>query len=41
MDPTQFETHPDRYKHWKLSFAGDIATLVMAVDNDHPHRPGY
>ena len=41
MDPTQFETHPSRYKHWKLSVAGDVATLVMAVDNDHPHRPGY
>src|SRR5438067_1787297 len=41
MDPTSFETHPSRYKHWKLSTAGDIATLVMAVDNDHPHRPGY
>jgi len=41
MDPTQFETHPSRYKHWKLTVSGDIATLVMAVDADHPHRPGY
>jgi benzoyl-CoA-dihydrodiol lyase len=41
MDPTQFETHPSRYRHWKLSTAGDTATLVMAVDGDHPHRPGY
>jgi benzoyl-CoA-dihydrodiol lyase len=41
MDPTSFETHPSRYKHWRLDVKGDIATLVMAVDNDHPHRPGY
>jgi benzoyl-CoA-dihydrodiol lyase len=45
MDPTRFETHPSRYRHWKLSVpepgAGEVATLVMAVDADHPHRPGY
>ncbi|HEU4729751.1 MAG TPA: enoyl-CoA hydratase-related protein [Kofleriaceae bacterium] len=41
MDPTHFETHPSRYRHWKLRVAGDTATLVMAVDGDHPHRPGY
>src|SRR5262244_978887 len=41
MDPTTFETHPSRYRHWKLGLAGDTATLVMAVDGDHPHRPGY
>ncbi|HET7503000.1 MAG TPA: 2,3-epoxybenzoyl-CoA dihydrolase [Kofleriaceae bacterium] len=41
MDPTNFETHPSRYRHWKLRVAGDTATLVMAVDGDHPHRPGY
>ena len=29
MDPTVFETHPDRYHHWKLSIAGDIATLSV------------
>ena len=40
-DPTSFETHPSRYKHWKLTTNGDVATLVMAVDGDHPHRPGY
>jgi benzoyl-CoA-dihydrodiol lyase len=41
MDPTTFETHPSRYKHWRLTTDGDIATLVMAVDGDHPHKPGY
>ncbi len=26
-----FQTHPDRYKHWKLSFDGPVATLTMDV----------
>ncbi|MDB4958095.1 MAG: benzoyl-CoA-dihydrodiol lyase [Myxococcales bacterium] len=38
---TSFETQPSRYKHWKLRVDGDIATLVMAVDDAHPHKPGY
>src|SRR6266571_1382698 len=41
MDPTNFETHPSRYRHWRLDLAGDTATLTMAVDSDHPFRPGY
>ncbi|HEY5934529.1 MAG TPA: enoyl-CoA hydratase-related protein [Kofleriaceae bacterium] len=41
MDVTRFETHPSRYKHWKLATAGEGATLTMAVDGDHPHKPGY
>jgi len=40
-DPITFETHPSRYHHWRLTVAGDVATLVMKVDADHPHRPGY
>src|SRR5688572_21564950 len=39
--PTEFETHPSKYKHWNLSIDGDVATLVMNVDDEHPHRPGY
>ncbi|MCW5804955.1 MAG: 2,3-epoxybenzoyl-CoA dihydrolase [Deltaproteobacteria bacterium] len=39
--PTRFQTHPSNYRHWKLTTSGDVATLVMAVDADHPHRPGY
>jgi benzoyl-CoA-dihydrodiol lyase len=31
MDPIRFETHPSRYRHWKLSFDGPIATLGMDV----------
>lgn len=41
MDPTSFDTDPTRYRHWKLAIDGELATLVMAVDADHPHRPGY
>ena len=26
-----FETHPDRYKHWKLKVDGETAELTMAV----------
>jgi benzoyl-CoA-dihydrodiol lyase len=36
-----FETHPDAYKHWRLSFEGDIARLVMAVDPQGGLVPGY
>jgi benzoyl-CoA-dihydrodiol lyase len=40
-DPLVLDTHPDRYHHWRLAIAGDVATLTMAVDGDHPFRPGY
>jgi benzoyl-CoA-dihydrodiol lyase len=36
-----FDTHPQRYRHWKLSFDGPIATLTMDVDEDGGLRPGY
>jgi len=36
-----FDTHPDRYAHWKLTFDGAIATLTMDVDEDGGIRPGY
>ncbi len=36
-----FETHPDRYRHWKLSFDGDIARLSMDVDEEGGYVPGY
>jgi benzoyl-CoA-dihydrodiol lyase len=29
-----FETAPDRYKHWKLTFDGPVATLSMDVQED-------
>ncbi len=39
--PVRFETHPSRYKHWKLTFAGPVARLVMDVVEEAPMRPGY
>ncbi|MEM9193637.1 MAG: 2,3-epoxybenzoyl-CoA dihydrolase [Myxococcota bacterium] len=30
--PISFETHPDRYRHWKLSIEGDVARLTMGVE---------
>ena len=36
-----FQTDPSRYKHWKLSFDGPIATLSMDVDADAPLLGGY
>ncbi|HLI12175.1 MAG TPA: 2,3-epoxybenzoyl-CoA dihydrolase [Alphaproteobacteria bacterium] len=36
-----FETHPDRYKHWKLSFEGRLAILAMDVREDGGLKPGY
>ena len=34
-----FETAPDQYKHWKLTIAGNIATLAMDVREDAGLRP--
>lgn len=39
--PATFETHPSRYRHWKLSVNGPIARLEMAVREDEPLVPGY
>jgi benzoyl-CoA-dihydrodiol lyase len=36
-----FDSHPQRYRHWKLSFDGAIATLAMNIDEDGGLRPGY
>jgi len=36
-----FDTRPDAYKHWKLTFDGPIATLSMDVDENAGLRPDY
>ena len=36
-----FQTDPNRYRHWKLSFDGPIATLAMDVAPDAPLLGGY
>src|SRR5438094_5411159 len=39
--PVDFRTEPARYKHWKLTFDGPVATLPMDVQEDGGLRPGY
>src|SRR3989454_11158676 len=36
-----FATEPSRYRHWKLSVDGDVATLLMDVDENAPLFEGY
>src|SRR5690348_10349261 len=36
-----FRTEPSRYRHWKLSLAGPVATLAMDVDENGGLAPGY
>ena len=36
-----FQTEPNRYRHWKLSIDGPIATLSMDVDAGAGLRDGY
>ena len=36
-----YQTEPSRYKHWKISFDGPVATLTMDVAEDGGIRPGY
>src|SRR5688572_24621562 len=37
----EFETSPDRYRHWKLSIEGRVATLSMDVQEDVTLAEGY
>jgi benzoyl-CoA-dihydrodiol lyase len=37
----EFETDPSRYRHWKLKIDGDIATLLMDVDEKGALFEGY
>ena len=36
-----FQTSPDRYKHWKLQISGRVATLSMDVQEDETLAEGY
>lgn len=36
-----FTTHPDRYRHWKLTIDGPVATLAMEVDPNGGLRDDY
>jgi benzoyl-CoA-dihydrodiol lyase len=39
--PVRFETHPDRYIHWRLEIDPPLARLVMDVEEEKAQRPGY
>ncbi len=36
-----FETHPSRYRHWKLEAEGRAARLALKVDENGGLHPGY
>ncbi len=40
-EPITFGRSPDTYVHWKLTLDRPQAKLAMAVQEDHPLRPGY
>ena len=42
-DPARisFDTHPERYAHWRMSVEGNVATLAMNVNEDKGLKPGY
>ena len=37
----EFDTHPDRYRHWKLEIAPPLAVLRLDVREDGGLAPGY
>ena len=39
--PVTYDTHPDRYVHWRLGFDGPVATLSMDVNEEKGIKPGY
>src|ERR1700752_1568779 len=41
MGAVDFRTDPSRYKHWRLTFDGPVATLTMDVAEEGGIRPGY
>jgi len=41
METLDFQRHPSRYLHWKLSVDGPVARLLMDVQEERPWRAGY
>ena len=39
--PVDYQMEPSRYKHWRVSLDGPVATLTMDVAEDGGIRPGY
>jgi benzoyl-CoA-dihydrodiol lyase len=40
-ETVDFQTDPSRYRHWRLTFDGPVAMLIMDVAEDGGIRPGY
>jgi len=40
-ETVSFQTHPSRYRHWRLTVEGPTATLIMDTQEDGGIRPGY
>ena len=36
-----YQTHPDRYAHWRLAVDGPVATLTLDIQEERGIRPGY
>jgi benzoyl-CoA-dihydrodiol lyase len=41
MSHVEFQTSPERYRHWRLDVDGPVATLAMDVDEAGGLVPGY
>jgi len=41
MTEVDFDTHPKRYRHWRLDVDGEVATVSLAVDEHGGLVPGY
>ncbi len=37
----EFETSPERYRHWRIAVNGPVADLILDVDENATLRPGY
>ncbi|MEL0197264.1 MAG: benzoyl-CoA-dihydrodiol lyase, partial [Rhodobiaceae bacterium] len=40
-DMIEFQTEPSRYRHWRVSYEGDVARVVMDVDETGGLFDGY
>ena len=41
MRTIDFQTEPSRYRHWRFEFDGDVAYLIMDVDQACGLTDGY
>src|SRR5271154_32062 len=41
IDPVRFDTDPSRYRHWRLTVDGRVATLTLDIREELGIREGY